>query len=416
MAVGLVLRCFKHRCEPFRRSSPRRTDARAPADPSLTPAIRPEIRTMSTSSATAGVIQRVITLPSHVRAGQRAGRSAKRLLLAAVALGIVAAASTYGYDWWRVGRFQIATDDAYVAADSVIASPKISGYLAEVLVQDNQAVHAGDVLARIDDRDYRTALDEARANVAAARANLDDLQQEIAQQALTVDQARSIVAADQAATMFSDQQLHRYADLAHTGAGTVQQAQQYAADIHEKQATLAHDQAGIGVALKRVDVLRAQLAKAEATLTQRQAMEHQAELNLSYATITAPIDGTVGARTLRVGQYVQAGTQLMALVPLQAVYVTANYKETQLTDVRPGQKVEIGVDMFPGTVVHGHVDSIAPAAGQEFTLLPPDNATGNFTKIVQRIPVKIVINLHDPLAGVLRPGMSVEPTIDTIAH
>jgi membrane fusion protein (multidrug efflux system) len=357
-----------------------------------------------------------ITLPPQAIAGVRAGWLAKRLLLGAAALGIVAAAGVYGRDWWTVGRFQVETDDAYVAADSVLVSPKISGYLAQVLVQDNQSVRAGEVLARIDDRDYRTALDQARADVAAARADIDNLQQEIEQQAMTIAQARSLVAADQAAATFSDQQLRRYAELAHTGAGTVQAAQQYQADIQEKQATLAHDQAGIGVALKQTDVLQAQLAKARATLAQRQAAEHQAELNLSYTIITAPSDGTVGVRTLRVGQYVQAGTQLMALVPLQAVYVTANYKETQLTDVRPGQDVSIDVDTFPGSVVHGHVDSIAPAAGQEFSLLPPDNATGNFTKIVQRIPVKIVIDPHDPLAGMLRPGMSVEPTIDTAAH
>ena len=357
-----------------------------------------------------------IALPPQAAAGLRAGRFGKRLLLGAAALGIVAAAGVYGHEWWTVGRFQVETDDAYVAADSVLVSPKISGYLAQVLVQDNQSVRAGEVLARIDDRDYRTALDQARADVAAARADIDNLQQEIEQQAMTIAQARSLVAADQAAATFSDQQLRRYAELARTGAGTVQQSQQYQADIQEKQATLAHDQAGIGVALKQTDVLHAMLAKAQATLAQRQAVEHQAELNLSYTTITAPTDGTVGVRTLRVGQYVQAGTQLMALVPMQAVYVTANYKETQLTDVRPGQEVTIGVDMFPGSVVRGHVDSIAPAAGQEFSLLPPDNATGNFTKIVQRIPVKIVIDRHDPLAGMLRPGMSVEPTIDTAAR
>ena len=354
-----------------------------------------------------------ITLPPHAIAGQRAGISAKRLLLGAAALGIVAAAGLYAHDWWTVGRFQVATDDAYIAADSVILSPKVSGILAQVLVQDNQPVHAGDVLAHIDDRDYRTALDQARADVAAAQADIVNLQQEIEQQALIIAQARTLVAADQAAVTFSGQQRLRYADLARTGAGTIQQAQQYQAEIQERQATLAHDQAGIGVALKQTDVLRAQLARAQATLAQRQAAEHQAELNLSYTTITAPNDGTVGARTLRVGQYVQAGTQLMALVPLRAVYVSANYKETQLTDVRPGQQVYIDVDVFPGAVVHGHVDSIAPASGQEFTLLPPDNATGNFTKIVQRIPVKIVIDPHDPLAGMLRPGMSVEPTIDT---
>jgi membrane fusion protein, multidrug efflux system len=357
-----------------------------------------------------------ITLPPGTLQGQHAGRLARRLLAGAAALGIVAAAGIYGHDWWTVGRFQVDTDDAYVAADSVIVSPKISGYLAQVLVGDNQTVRAGQVLARIDDRDTSTMLDQARAEVAAAQADIVNLQQEIEQQVLTVAQARSLVAADQAAVVFTDQQLRRYADLAHTGAGTVQQAQQYQAEIQEKQATLAHDQAGIGVALKQTDVLQAQLAKARASLAQRQAAEHQAELNLSYTIITAPIDGTVGVRTLRVGQYVQAGTQLMALVPLAAVYVTANYKETQLTAVRPGQNVTIGVDMFPGSVVHGHVDSIAPASGQEFTLLPPDNATGNFTKIVQRIPVKIVIDRHDPLAGMLRPGMSVEPTIDTSAR
>jgi membrane fusion protein (multidrug efflux system) len=354
-----------------------------------------------------------ITLPPQQIGGRRARFSAKRLLLAAAALGIISAAAVYGSEWWTTGRFEVSTDDAYVAADSVIVSPKISGYLSQVLVQDNQTVKAGQVVARIDDRDYATALDQARANVAAAQADIDNLQQSIEQQILTVGQARAQVASDAAAVVFSEQQRNRYADLARTGAGTIQQAQQYAADIQEKQAKRQQDQAGIGVALKQVDVLRAQLVRAQATLAQRQAMQHQAELNLSYATITAPIDGTVGVRTLRVGQYVQAGTQLMALVPLQQVYVTANYKETELTDVRPGQSVTISVDMFPGTEVHGHVDSIAPAAGQEFALLPPDNATGNFTKIVQRLPVKIVIDRHDPLAGELRPGMSVEPTIDT---
>ena len=165
--------------------------------------------------------------------------------------------------------------------------------------------------------------------------------------------------------------------------------------------------------MKQIDVLEAQLAQARAALAQQQASEHQAELNLGYTAITAPFDGTVGVRTAQVGQFVQPGTQLMAIVPLHAVYITANYMETQLTHVQAGQPVEIAVDTFPGTVVHGYVESIAPASGQQFALLPPDNATGNFTKIVQRIPVKIALDEHDPLAGSLRPGMSVEPTIDT---
>jgi membrane fusion protein, multidrug efflux system len=354
-----------------------------------------------------------ITLPPQAVGGRRGRFSAKQMVLAAGAAVLLAGAAYYGDDYWTTGQFQIATDDAYVAADSVIVSPRVAGYLSQVLVGDNQTVHAGDVLARIDDRDYRTALDQARADVNAAQADIENLHQSIQQQILSVNQARAQVVSDQAAVTFSDQQVRRYAELARTGAGTVQASQQYQAEIQEHQAKLQQDEAGIAVALKQVDVLRAQLQRAQATLAQREAAEHQAELNLSYTAIEAPTDGTVGVRTLRVGQYVQAGTQLMAVVPLQQVYVTANYKETQLTGVRPGQPATISVDMFPGTVVHGRVDSIAPASGAEFALLPPDNATGNFTKIVQRIPVKIVVDSHDPLAGMLRPGMSVEPTIDT---
>ncbi len=168
------------------------------------------------------------------------------------------------------------------------------------------------------------------------------------------------------------------------------------------------------MAQKQTGIYEAQLRQAEATLAQQQASERQAELNLGYTTITAPGDGTVGVRTVTVGQYVQPGTQLMAVVPLHAVYITANYMETRLTNVRPGQPVTINVDTFPGVTVHGRVESLAPASGQQFALLPPDNATGNFTKIVQRIPVKITVDQDDPLSGRLRPGMSVEPTIDTI--
>jgi multidrug resistance efflux pump len=245
------------------------------------------------------------------------------------------------------------------------------------------------------------------------QASTNTLTQQIAQQKLVIEQDRQQVVSDRAALVFSQQDFQRYTQLAKTGYGTVQRAQQAQADITEKQAALQHDTTVVAAAEKQIDVFEGQLAQANATLAQQQAMEHQAELNLSYTTITAPVDGTVGVRTLRVGEYVQAGTQLMAIAPLQAVYVVANYKETQLTDVRPGQAVTIDIDTFPGITVHGHVDSLAPASGQEFALLPPDNATGNFTKIVQRIPVKIDIDKNEPLLGRLRPGMSVEPTIDT---
>jgi membrane fusion protein (multidrug efflux system) len=340
-------------------------------------------------------------------------RLKRLLLIAAVSLVVIAAAAAYGEYDWTTGRFLVSTDDAYVQAHSVLISPKISGYISETPVDDNQAVKAGQVLARIDPRDYQTALDQTRANVAAAQASIDTLNQQIAQQQLVVEQDRQQVASDHAAVVYSRQNNQRYARLADDGWGTVQQAQQTRADIREKKAMLQHDTAVVAAAEKQISVFDAQLAQAKAILAQQQAMEHQAELDLSYTTITASVDGTVGARTLRVGEYVQAGTQLMAVVPLQAVYIVANYEETQLTNVRPGQPVTIDVDTFPGTVVHGHVDSIAPASGQEFALLPPDNATGNFTKIVQRIPVKIDVDKNDPLAGMLRPGMSVEPTINT---
>jgi membrane fusion protein, multidrug efflux system len=357
------------------------------------------------------------TVQLRAAAGKTGTRlSGARLKRTALGLAVIAgvfAGADYGCHYWSTGRYLVSTDDAYVDAHSAMISPKVSGYISDVPVNDNQPVKAGDVIARIDPRDYQTALDQARANIAAAQATIATLTQQIAQQSLAVEQARQAVASDQAALVYSQQDFQRYRDLAHTGYGTVQRAQQAQSDVVQKQAKLDSDKAGIASAEKQIAVLGAQRDQARAALAQQQANERQAELNLGYTKIAAPFDGTVGVRTVQVGQYVQPGTQLMAVVPLHAVYITANYMETQLTHVRPGQPVTISVDTFPGTVVHGHVDSMAPASGQQFALLPPDNATGNFTKIVQRIPVKIALDADDPLAGRLRPGMSVEPTIDT---
>jgi membrane fusion protein (multidrug efflux system) len=238
-------------------------------------------------------------------------------------------------------------------------------------------------------------------------------QASLAAQQSVIDAARATISVDEANRTFAEQDNQRYSHLASTGYGTVQNAQQAASRIGSARAAVARDTASLETATKQVDVLKAELAQAQATVAHDEAVQGQAELNLSYTTIVSPVDGVVGNRTLRVGQYVQAGTQLMAVVPTEAAYIVANYKETQLTDVHPGQAVELAVDMFPGVTFKGHVDSIAPASGQEFALLPPDNATGNFTKIVQRIPVKIVLDPGGPLAGELRPGMSVYPTIET---
>jgi membrane fusion protein, multidrug efflux system len=341
-------------------------------------------------------------------------RLGKRAVIGAAALLATAAIVYFGCDYWTTGRFEVATDDAYVKADYTTVAPKVSGYLNQVLVADNQPVKAGQVLARIDDRDFRTALDQASAEAAAAKAAIDNLDAQTTLQQSVIDQAKATIAATQASVRFTQADAVRYADLAKTGAGSVQQAQQSEAARSEKSAGLQHDEASLQAALKKIAVLGTDRAQAEAQLDRARAIAQQAELNLSYTVISAPVDGTVGARSLRVGEYVTAGTQLMAVVPLNAVYIVANFKETQLTDVRDGQPVRISVDTFPGVHLRGHVDSVSPASGLEFSLLPPDNATGNFTKIVQRIPVKIM--LDDPtLTERLRAGMSVEPTIDTKA-
>ncbi len=338
-----------------------------------------------------------------------------RIAGAGAAAGVLGGAGLWGYDWWIAGRFEQSTDDAYVKADYTTVAPKVSGYVAAVLVRDNQPVAAGQVLARIDDADFRTALDQAHAEVAAGEAGLANIRAQIEQQRLVIAEAHATVAADEAEQGFARQDFDRYRELFKTGFGTSLRAQQAEADIQEKTATLQRDQARQAAAEQQIDVLTSAEAKADADLRREQAVARQAQLNLGYTTVVAPIAGTVGNRSLRVGQYVQAGTQLMAVVPLQAVYVVGNFKETQLTHVEKGQSVKITVDSFPGQVIHGRVDSLAPAAGQEFALLPPDNATGNFTKIVQRIPVKIALRGDDPMVGRLRPGMSVETTIDTKA-
>jgi membrane fusion protein (multidrug efflux system) len=332
----------------------------------------------------------------------------KRVFLAGAAVALLAAASWYGWDYWTVGRFLVSTDDAYVKADNTTIAPKVSGYLNQVLARDNQQVKAGQVLARIDDRDFKVALDQAKADVAAADAAVESRRAQLDVQQATIDAAKATLDVDTAARVFTAQENKRYTDLAKTGYGSVQNAQNAQARDNTALAAIERDKANLASAQKQVELLKAELAQAVAAGARAAALQRQAELNLSYTTVTAPIDGVVGNRTLRAGQFVQAGTQLMSLVPSNGAYVIANFKETQLGNVRAGQPVEIEVDMFPGKAVHGHVDSLAPASGQEFALLPPDNATGNFTKIVQRIPVKILLDSHD---ADLRPGMSVIPRI-----
>ncbi|MBY5866978.1 HlyD family secretion protein [Rhizobium leguminosarum] len=341
-------------------------------------------------------------------------RIVKRAVIAAVLLAGVAFAGDFGYRYWTVGRFIESTDDAYVKADYTTVAPKVAGYISQVLVNDNDAVKAGQVLARIDDRDFQAALSQAKADVKAAEAAITNIDAQIALQQSVIEQAKATIDASQASLDFAVSDAARSARLITNGAGTQSRAEQTQSARDQAAAAVERDRAALVTAQNKVPVLQTEREQTVAQRDRAAAAAQQAELNLSYTDIVAAVDGTVGARSIRVGQYVTSGTQLMAVVPLHSVYVVANFKETQLTYISPGQSVEIKVDSFPDISIKGHVDSVSPASGLEFSLLPPDNATGNFTKIVQRIPVKIVID-DEALSGLLRSGMSVEPEIDTKA-
>jgi membrane fusion protein, multidrug efflux system len=338
----------------------------------------------------------------------------KQHLLLAAAVPVAAALAVAGAAYyWTVARFVVSTDDAYVQADSTLVAPRVSGYVAQVLIEDHQPVKSGQVLARLDARDFRASWEQTRAEVQASEAAVGDLQAQLAEQSAIIARARASVAASVAALDLANINRERYRKMAGIGFGSLQQSQEADAQARERTANLARDRAASASAEGQSKVLQAKIVQAQALRERSQAIERQASLELGYTTITAPIDGVVAARTIRVGQYVQSGTQLMALVPLHEVYITANFKETQLTHVRAGEPVRLRVDTFPGAHLQACVESLAPASGLEFSLLPPDNATGNFTKIVQRIPVRIRLDSHDPLIGRLRPGMSVEASIDT---
>jgi membrane fusion protein, multidrug efflux system len=343
----------------------------------------------------------------------KAPASSKRWIF--IAAGAVAAIAliVWGIQYLLVGQYFISTDDAYVTADSSLIAAKVSGYVTKIAIRDGEAVRRGQLLVSIDPRDYQTALAEAQADSAAASAAIANDQAELSLQQAKIAAASATLQGDQARLVFAVQNQHRYANLAATGASPIQATQQADTDLATARATIAADQAALLGANRQVNVLNAALAQAVASLGQSTARTAQAALDLSHTKIRAPFDGIVGNKTVALGDYLQTGTQIMAIVPLSQVYVLANYKETQITNIRPGQHVTLGVDAFPALKVTGTVDSIAPASGQEFALLPPDNATGNFTKIVQRVPVKIVLDLTPEVVGKLLPGISVEPSIDT---
>jgi membrane fusion protein, multidrug efflux system len=303
------------------------------------------------------------------------------------------------------------TNDAYVTADFTLVAPRVPGQLSEVLVEDNQQVKAGQLLVRIDDRDFQAALMSAQADVAAAKASVANYEAEIARQPALVAQARATLRSDDASIQFARANASRYQNLSDTGAGTAQEQQHSSSELAEQLAQQARNQAALLATEQNLEVLRTQRDKAAGALGHSEAVLEQAKLNLSYTEIHAPVDGKVGRRSARVGAFVTTGAPLLAIVPLSDAYIVANFQENQLTKMRPGDAVRIKVDTFPGVVINGHIDSLAPATGVSFAPIAPDNATGNFTKIVQRVPVKITIDRGQQAASDLSVGLSVETEV-----
>jgi membrane fusion protein, multidrug efflux system len=333
----------------------------------------------------------------------------RRPVVSAIGAVLLAAVLGAGYLYVDLaGHFQ-STDDAFIAARQSTLAPKVSGYITAVPVTDNQHVEAGNVIARIDDRDYRTALEQAEAQVAAAQASIENIDAQLDVQQAQIAASQAQVDLAQAALVFAEQQAARYEHLEQTGYGTVQNSQQYTSQLHQQQATLLSAQATLHLAQRQVEALKAQRKSAVAGLAQAQAQRDQAQLNLSYTTVTAAQPGRVVNLGAAVGQFAQSGTSLATFVPDQ-IWVTANFKEIQLDHMRPGDAATLKIDAYPGRTIRGHVDSVQPGSGTAFSLLPAQNATGNYVKIVQRVPVKIVMD-NPPTDVALGPGMSVVPTV-----
>lgn len=367
-------------------------------------------------------------ISSSVVAGvpDNAHRATRKPIAVGMAVILIVVAATVGVRWWTTGRFLVSTDDAYVRADIATISPRVAGYIAKVGVRDNQRVSAGDVLATIDDGDYRARVAKARGAVTVATASVAARQAAIANLDAQSEQQQSLIAATLADVQARqadlrqanlDYQRERHLDSQHvTDARHLEaadaSAKRTAAAVDAARATARASKAHSQVLSTERQQASAALDEARGELMQAQAALALADLELQYTVIRAPTAGVVGQRSVRVGEYVGAGTPLMAVVP-DEIYIVANYKEVQLEGVAPGQRVAIEVDALGGRALKGHLDSFAPASGAQFAILPPDNATGNFTKIVQRLPVRITVDTGQVRVADLRPGMSVVTAIDT---
>jgi membrane fusion protein (multidrug efflux system) len=357
---------------------------------------------------------KVASAPGPVRKAQPK-RTRRRVMFGAIALLAIGVAGYFGYGWWTVGRFTVTTDDAYVQAYNTTLAAKVSGYLASVPVTDNTVVHAGDVIATIDDGDYRLAVDSAREKVATQTATIARMGHQIEAQQAAVAQAKTQLASAQAGQTRAQLEFERQVLLVARDASSRQLLEQAQANRDQGVAGVQGAQAAIESAAANVDVLKGQQQEAISTLDELKTALAKAERDLSFTVIRAPIDGVIGNRAMQTGDFVQTGQRVASLVPLDDVFINANFKETQVERLRPGQTAFIAVDALPEHTIEGTIESFSPASGAVFSLLPPDNATGNFTKIVQRLPVRIHVPPAIAREGLLRPGMSVVVSVNTKA-
>jgi membrane fusion protein (multidrug efflux system) len=334
-----------------------------------------------------------------------------RILVFIVAIGIIIVVST-NWTRWEGGAGWQRTNDAYLQSDLTPISAKVTGYVRELPVQDYEHVRKGQVLAQLVDDDYRAAVAQAEAGVATAIAQNLALKAQRDLQLANIEAARAVVASTTASSDQNDRDLARQRRLLETGSSSVEASEKLTTIHAQLEAQLMQTRAQALAAERQLTVLEAQIAQSDAAIAAQRAALDTARINLGYTTITATQDGVIGQRQVKPGQLVGVGSQITTLTPLPKVWVIANFKETQLTHMAVGQKAEVTVDTFPGRTLRGHVQSFAPASGAEFALLPPDNATGNFTKVVQRIAVKIVIDDANGLADRLVPGMSVEARVE----
>jgi membrane fusion protein (multidrug efflux system) len=337
----------------------------------------------------------------------------RSLLYAGASLLVLLGAAWFGVQYWTVGRFIESTDDAYVGGDVSDLAPRVDGLITQVAVRDNQFVHAGDLLVKIDDRDYRVALAKAAAEIAGDQARLANLDADTALQLALINEAKADVSAAAAQTALAALNQARYRILADTQAASTQDSQTADANAAEAEANKLKAQAALVAAQAQLSVIDTQKQEEIANLAGAEADLRDAQLNIGYTEIRAPVDGLIGNRSAHLGGYATIGAQLVSIVPANGLWVDANFKEDQLARMAPGETVTVVADVLPGAKIAGVVASLAPATGAVFSILPAENATGNFTKIVQRVPVRILLQGDAARLGLLRPGLSVTAFVDT---